>query len=168
MQPGSGFVKDIQRTLAGAGFLALLFFFRRGGIKALRASRGDEMRCQLHALRFTTTERGGRLSQAEIAQANFFQHAHLVSDLWMSGEKLQRFTHREVQHFMNIFAFIANVKDRRLVAHAFAVFANQLHVGQKLHLDGYGAIALTRLTAAARYVEGKMSSAESMLVRLRS
>src|SRR5579859_7925217 len=59
VETGGGLVKNIERAFAGASALALLFFFRRGRIKALRASGGDEMCGQLHALRFTAAQRGG-------------------------------------------------------------------------------------------------------------
>src|SRR5258708_38078886 len=124
VEAGSGFVENIECALARASALALLLFFRRSGVKALRASGGNKMCRQLHALRFATAQRCGRLPETQVAETNFFQDAHLVSDLGMSGEKLQRLPHREVQDFMNIFAFIADVEDLLLIARAFAIFAN--------------------------------------------
>ena len=88
VEAGGGLVENIERAFAGASTLALLFFFRRGRIKALRASCGDKMCRKLHALRFTTAQRGGRLSQTQVAETNFFQHAHLVSDLGMAGRNI--------------------------------------------------------------------------------
>src|SRR6476659_7647948 len=67
---------------------------------------------------------------------------------------------------MNVPALVAHIKDRRLVARAFALFANQFDVGKKLHLDGHGPITLARLAATTRYIERKMTGCESVLVSL--
>ena len=66
---------------------------------------------------------------------------------------------------MNVFAFIADVENLRLIARAFAVFTNEFDVGEKLHLHGHGAVALARLTAAARDIKTEMARAKAMLVR---
>src|SRR5262245_10618380 len=85
----------------------------------------------------------------------------------MAGEKLQRFPHRQIQNLMNVLSLVANVKDLGLIARALAILANQLYIGQKLHFYGDGSITLARLTAAAGNVEGKVSCAETVLVRFR-
>src|SRR4029077_13471011 len=157
VEAGGGLVEDIERALASAGLFALLFFFRRGGIKALRASGRDKMRGQLHALGFAAAERGGGLSQPQVAQAQFFQHAQLVSDLGMPGEKLQRLTHSEVQDLMNMFSLVAHVKDCRFIACAFAIFAKKLDVGEKLHFDRHCPIPLARLAATARNIKREVA-----------
>src|SRR5262249_6655696 len=167
VEAGGGFVKNVERALARAGALALLLLFRRSRIKAGSAARRHEMSRQLHALGFAAAQRGGGLSQAQVAQADFFQHAQLVSDLGMAGEKLQRLAHSEIQNLMDVFSFVANVEDGRFVTRAFAVLTNQFDVGQELHLDGHGPIALARLAAATWYVEAEMAGPKAVLVRLR-
>src|SRR6202051_1454542 len=49
------------------------------------------------------------------------------------------------------------VKDALLKAGALAVLAHQFDVGEELHFDGDGSIALAGFAAATRNVEGKMS-----------
>ena len=51
---------------------------------------------------------------------------------------------------MNVFAFIADIENLRLVARAFAVFTDEFDVGEKLHLHGHGAVALARFTSTTR------------------
>jgi len=54
---------------------------------------------------------------------------------------------------VDVEAFIADVQDAALEARALAFLAHQLDVGEKLHLDRDGAVALAVLAAAARDVE---------------
>ena len=51
-----------------------------------------------------------------------------------------------------------------LIARALALLADQLHVGQKLHLHGDRAVALAGFAAAARNVEGKMAGGVAALL----
>src|SRR5580765_4196535 len=83
----------------------------------------------------------------------------------MAGEILQRFAHREVQHLMNVFAFIADVENLRLVARAFAIFADEFHVSEELHLHGHGAVTLAGFTAAAWNIKTEVARAVAVLVR---
>ena len=62
---------------------------------------------------------------------------------------------------MNVFAFIADIENLRLVARAFAVFANQFDVGEELHLHRHGAVALARLTATAGNIKTEVARAIS-------
>ncbi len=49
---------------------------------------------------------------------------------------------------------------RCLVAGAVAVFAGQFDVGEELHFDGDGAVALAGVAAAAGNVEGEVAGGE--------
>ena len=51
-----------------------------------------------------------------------------------------------------------------LIARALAFLADQLHVGQELHLHRDGAIALADFAAAAGHVEGKMAGGVAALL----
>ena len=66
-----------------------------------------------------------------------------------------------MQHFVDILVAVADFEDAALEARAAAFFADQLDVGQKLHLDGDGAVALAGFAAAAGNVERKMSGGEA-------
>ena len=125
------------------------------------------MRRQFHALRLATGKRGGGLAQPQIAEPDFFQHPQLLHHLGYAGEEVQRLFHRQVQHFVDILAAITHVEHLRLVARAFALFADQFDVGQKLHFDGDGAVALAGFAASAGDVEREMSGGEAALLGLR-
>ncbi len=65
-------------------------------------------------------------------------------------EKVHRLAYRELQHFVDIQIVVANLQDAALVARTLALFADQFHVGQELHLHRHRAIALAHFAAAAR------------------
>ncbi len=58
---------------------------------------------------------------------------------------------------MDVAAVVADIQNAALVARALALVADQLDIGQELHLDGDGAVALAGLAAAAGDVEGEMA-----------
>ena len=64
---------------------------------------------ELHALRLAARKRGGRLSQAQISQPHFFEHAIVPYDFGHAGKEMQSFPHGQVQDFMNVLAAIAYV-----------------------------------------------------------
>jgi hypothetical protein len=57
---------------------------------------------------------------------------------------------------MYILAAITHVQNLLFETRAFALFANQLDVSEKLHLHGDGAVALANVTTAAGQVERKV------------
>ena len=142
----------------------------RGGLvedeeRALAIGHG-QVRRQLHALRLAAGERGGRLAQAQIAQAHVVQHLQLVHQARGGAENVHGFAHGELQRLVDIESVVANLEDAALVARALALFAHQLDVGQELHLDGHRAIALADLAAAAGDVEGEVAGGISALLGL--
>ena len=68
---------------------------------------------------------------------------------------------------MNVLALVTYFEHLRLVARALAFVADQLHIGQKLHLDRDGAIPLAVFAASAGHVERKMSGGEAALLSFR-
>ena len=129
---------------------------------------GLQVRGQFHALRFAAGERGRRLAQPQVAEADFVEHAQFLGDLGDVGEELQGLADGQVQHVVDVLALVANVEHLRLVARAFAFFADQFDVGEELHFDGDGAVALAGFAAAAGDVEGEMSGGEAALLALRA
>src|SRR6202022_2221357 len=67
---------------------------------------------------------------------------------------------------MNILAAIADLQHPGLVTRSFALLADQLDVGKKLHLDRNRTVTLASLAAAAWNVEGEVSRAESAFLGL--
>src|SRR5580704_4318580 len=146
MEPGGGLIKNIQD--------ASIFL-------------PSEMRRKFQALRFAAGKRGAGLAKPQITQANFFQHAKACSNLWVRGEKCESLAHRHLQNVVNIFFFVPHVEDGAFVTRAAAFFANQFYVGEKTHLDGYGAVALASFAAAAGNIERKMSRREPAFLGFR-
>src|ERR1700737_36568 len=68
---------------------------------------------------------------------------------------------------MNILAAIADLEHPRLVTRSFALLADQLDVGEKLHLDRNRTVTLASVAAAAGNVEGEVSRAETAFLGLR-
>ncbi len=83
VQPGGGFVEDVERVAGGAAaqFLA-----------------------EFDALRLAARERGGLLADLDVAEADFVEHRHLVAD---GGDGLEEFLgilDRHVEHIRNAVA----------------------------------------------------------------
>src|SRR5579883_289367 len=68
---------------------------------------------------------------------------------------------------MNVLALITDAEHLWLVAGPLAVFADQLHVSQKLHFNRNRAVALAGFTASTWYVEREVPGVETALLRLR-
>jgi hypothetical protein len=66
-----------------------------------------------------------------------------------------------LQYVVNVFAFVFNFQDGGFVTRAVAVLAGEFDVGEELHLDGDGAVALAGVAAAAGDVEGEGPGAEA-------
>ena len=116
-----------------------------------------QVRRQFHALRFAAGERRGRLPQPQIAQPDIVQHLQALHQARRRVEEVHRLAHRELQHLVDVQTVVANIQNAALVARALALFADQFHVGQELHLHRDRAIALAGFAAAARNVERKVA-----------
>src|ERR1017187_7035192 len=69
---------------------------------------------------------------------------------------------------MNVQTLIPDVENAALEARTFALFAQQLHVGQELHFHRDSAIALAIFATPARDVERKMAALVAALLGIRS
>src|SRR5580658_7815633 len=67
---------------------------------------------------------------------------------------------------MDIQPLITNIENGALEARAFALFAQQLHVGQKLHLYCDRAVSLAMLAASAGDIERKVATIVAALARI--
>ena len=67
---------------------------------------------------------------------------------------------------MDVLAVIAHSENLRLVARAFAILADQFHIGQKLHFHGDRAVAGAGIAASAGDVEGKVSCGVAVFLGL--
>src|SRR5204862_1416706 len=85
------------------------------------------------------------------------EHPQALHQLGGIVKEGQRLPHRLLEHFMDVEPVVADLKDAALVARAFALVADQLDIGEKLHLHGDRAIALAGLASSAWDIERKMS-----------
>ena len=107
-------------------------------------------------MRFAAGQRCRRLAQPQVTQPDVIQHAQTVRNLRHFAKERDRLAHRHAQHFVNVLAAITNVENLLFEPRSFALFTNQLDVGEKLHLHRDRAVALTNLATAARKIERKV------------
>src|SRR5208283_3839628 len=115
------------------------------------------MRGKFEALRFAAGKRGGGLAEAEVAKTNLVEDAKFRDDFGDIHEEGQGFAHGHIENIMDIPAVVANVKNAALEALAAAFLADQLNVGQELHFNGDGAIALASFATSPGDIKGKMA-----------
>src|SRR5439155_27205424 len=101
-------------------------------------------------------------------QSHRLKHFELVSDFGDCREKTERLLHSQLQDLINVLAFVTNIQDTRLKASSFALFTDQLHISQKLHLHRNGAVTFAGFTAASRNVERKMAGSKRLAFRFPS
>src|ERR1035437_1436120 len=146
MEAGGGLVEDVKDA-ASLGRLG-------GGVDG--ANLG-EVGGELDALRLAAGERGGRLTEAEVAEADLVEDGELFQQAVLAGEEAQRLLDGHLQDIVDVLALVVDVEDFGLITGAVAVLAGQFDVGEELHFYGDGAVALAGVAAAAGDVEGKMT-----------
>ena len=154
VEAGGGLVEDVEGAAGGA--------LRLGGrvADAGRVGAGcGEVGRELDALGFATGERRRGLAEAHVGEPDLIEHVELVDDAGMAGEVDQGLFDGHVQNVVDVAVAVLNLEDGGLVTSAAALFAGQLDVGEELHLDGDGAIALADVAAAAGNVEGEHARA---------
>ena len=105
------------------------------------------------------------MAEPQIAQADLIEYLQLLGDLRNIGEEQQGFADGHVEHLIDVLALVENFEDAALVSRAFAFFADQFDVGEKLHLDGNGSIALADFAAAAGNIERKAAGVVAARLR---
>ena len=116
-----------------------------------------EFRSQLYALALTSGERGGGLSQLDIAQSHFLDNLNLIQYLGHILEELHRTVDGHIQHIGNGLAFKAHFQRLAVIAFAVAHLARHIHIWQEIHLNAFVAVALASLAASATDVKGEAS-----------
>src|SRR5699024_512489 len=72
--------------------------------------------------------------------------------------RLEKFTcifHGHIEHFINRFSLIFDLKSLTIVTFPVALIAHHIDIGKEMHLHFNETITLTMLTAAAFYVKAK-------------
>src|SRR5207253_11405778 len=130
-------------------------------IERARAGAFRQMGRQLYALRFAAGKRGCRLPQTQVTKSDFVHHAQAIRNPRHLAKEGDRFANRHVQYVVNVLAAITNVQHLLLETRALAFFANQFDIGEKLHLNGDGAVALANFTTAAGHIKRKVRRLQS-------
>src|SRR5262249_31127007 len=97
------------------------------------------------------------LAEAQIAQTDLVEDLQFRSDSRNVNEEGERFADSHLQDVVNVLAVIMDFEDAAFVTRAAAFFADKFDIGEKLHLHGDGAVALTSLAAAAGDIERKVT-----------
>ena len=117
--------------------------------------RLGEVAGQLEALGFSARERGHRLPEAQVFEADVGQRLQHALDFGVVAEKLDRFRHREFEHVGD--RLVAHDDFQHLAAEALAVAvrAAQVDIRQELHLHVLEAVAAAGGAAAVARVEAE-------------
>ena len=130
--------------------------------RLLRLQVGGEF----HALSFASAERWWPTGRGANIRARLLPARLSLSPIFGMPEKKCRASFTVMfEDVVDVLALVADVEDLGLVAGAFALLAGEFDVGEELHLDGDGAIALAGFATSAGNVEGEMSGGEAVLLR---
>ncbi len=124
-------------------------------IEGLAGGAAAQLLAELDALRLAAREGGGRLTELDVAQADFLQGGELGANAGDVLEELQPLVHRHLQHVGDALSLVFDLQRLSVIAMAVTHLARHVHVGQELHLDADNAVALARLAAAALDVEAE-------------
>ena len=108
---------------------------------------------QFYPLGFAAGQGDGALAEADVRQANVDQGLQFSGNEGDGVEEFAAFFNGHFQHFVDVFAFVADFEGFSVVAFAFADVAGHVHVGQEVHFYFDYAIALAGFAAAAFDVE---------------
>jgi len=112
---------------------------------------------ELHPLRLTTGERGGRLAQLHVAEAHIHQGAQAIRRLGYGREHLTGLLHRHLQHVGDGEALVFHLQRLAVVAGTFADVALHVDIGQEVHLDHVHSLPAAGLAAAPLHVETELA-----------
>src|SRR5450755_1416837 len=113
---------------------------------------------EFQSLRFAAGKRVQWLTEAQIAQPNFSQNIEPITDRFGLAdlrEKLNRFTHRQLEQVVNGFAMQLHSQNVRLKPAAFAFRAAHIEIAQKLHLDLFETGAAATFAASTAGIKRK-------------
>ena len=127
----------------------------RGAGAIERGQRPAQEAGQLEPLRFAAGERGDRLAEPQVVEADVEQRPEPRLDLGAMAKEPERLARRQVEDFGDVPAAVGDLQDFRPIAGAPALGAADHHVGQELHVDREEAIPLAGVAAAALDIEAE-------------
>src|SRR5688572_21267765 len=149
VQAGGRLVEDVERVA--------------GGVLA-------ELRREFHPLRLAAGELRARLADLHVREADVVERLQQAVDDGEVLKEVHRLFNLHRQHFGDGLAAVVDLQRLGVVARAVADFAVDVDVGEEVHLDALGALALTGFAAAALDVEAEtpgLVAADLRLARLR-
>ena len=108
---------------------------------------------ELDPLRLAAGQRGRRLAEPDVAEADLDQRLHVPRDRRDRGEEVGGLLDRHVEDLGDGLALVVHLERLAVVAGAVADLARDVDVRQEVHLDLDRAVAGARLAAAALDVE---------------
>ena len=115
----------------------------------------DQLARQLDPLGLAAGERRRGLAELDVVEADVVQGLEHRRDLGDVGEVLERLLHVHVEHVADALALEPDVQRLAVEPLALADRAGDPDVGEKVHLEPVGAVALAGLAAAAGHVEAE-------------
>ncbi len=116
----------------------------------------DEVGCDFQPLGFAAGECACRLSHEEVAEIEVDEGLESLSDFGVLVEEVDGFGDVHLEDVVDVFIAVAHIEYFAFEAFAATGFADEAHVGHKLHVDGDLAFALALFAAAAFGVEGEV------------
>ena len=95
------------------------------------------------------------MTEFDVTQADVVERLDFVFDFGYVGKKIGGFLYRHIQHFADVFAFVAHFESFAIIPCALADFTRHINIRQKVHFDFDDAVALTMFASSAVDVEGK-------------
>ena len=134
MQPGGGFIEDVERVAGGAA---------------------REFLGEFDALRLAARQRGRLLADLDIAEADFVEHRQLVGDGGLGLEELDAVLDGHVEHIGDALSLELHLERFAVVAVAVADVAGDIDIGQEVHFDLDQPVAGAGFAAPALDVEAE-------------
>src|SRR6185312_1774968 len=113
----------------------------------------NEFLGQFDALGFAARKRGRWLAELDVIESDVVQRLHHRLDLRHVFEVLERLGHFHFQHIVDRFAAILDLQRFAVEAAALANGTSDPDIGEEVHFELVGAVALASLAAAAGLVE---------------
>src|SRR5258707_9133623 len=110
---------------------------------------------ELHALGFSTLDRGRALPEADVAEPHVDEGEEQAVEPWVRLEHGLGLRYRHVEQVGDATASVEDLQGLAVVAAALARVALDEPVRQEVHLHAADAVALAGLTAPALHVEGE-------------
>src|ERR1019366_4911127 len=163
-------VAQVHQALQNVEQFADIVEVQAGGrlIEQVKGAAGlalAEFLGQLDTLRLAAGERGGGLSEVDVAQAHVVQRLQLDADLRQVFHQRQGVLDGGFQQIGDGVALELHLQGFAIVASPAAQIARHVDVRQEVHLDALEPVALARLAAAALHVEAEASRLVAALAR---